>query len=413
MYTGDMSDRHDAWPKDDRVASAPSLQRYGSSMRVAHVVPRGERPTSGVFTALVHLAAALSRRGHRVSVWSLTPWGDAAYGDAVSLLDDAGVTRGYLRTGERLGSRLIGTRAAAETDLVHLHGAFNRTSTLVASRLTVPYVFSPHGGYDPVSLHRSALRKRLYLAAFERRMLRKAAAIAALTPEEERHVRELHVGSTPTVVIPNGVEPPARVDATVFRRSLGIGSDEPLAVFVGRLDIERKGLDRLLAGVAASPSWQAALVGPEERGDLPRLHQLIRDLGLAERVTVCGPLHGVPVGEALAAADLFVLLSRWEGLPLALLEALSHGTPALVSDEVDRVVPITARGAGWSASPESLGPTLDAIAHHADERTTRGKAAIDLSRSYDWDEIAGAYDAAYQLAVRGAERRRTRRLLRN
>lgn len=400
--------RHGPRSNGGRVAVGRLRRRYGSSMRIAHIVPRGERATSGVFTALVHLAAALSRAGHRVSVWSLAPWTDPAYEDAISLLDESGVTCATLRTSDLRGARLIARRAAAETDLVHLHGAFNRTATVVASRLTVPYVFSPHGGYDPVSLRRSAFRKRAYLTLFELRMLRRAAMVSVLTPDEERHVRALGLGSTPTIVIPNGVDPPVRADPTVFRRSLGVGPHEPLAVYVGRLDIERKGLDRLLAGVAASPAWRAALVGPEERGDLPRLHGLIRDLGLSERVRLCGPLSGTPVAEALEAADLFLLLSRWEGMPLALLEALSHGTPALVSEEVDRVVPVSAHGAGWSASPATVGPTLDAIAGDADERASRGDAALELSRSYDWDEVARTYDQGYAMALGGSARRRSR-----
>ena len=128
-------------------------------------------------------------------------------------------------------------------------------------------------------------------------------------------------------------------------------------------------------------------------------------------MTLCGPLHGTLVAEALAAADLFVLLSRWEGLPLALLEALSHATPALVSEEVDRVVPVTVQGAGWSASPETVGRTLDEIESDAVGRRMRGNAALKLSHSYDWDEIARLYDAAYQAAVRGYAPRGTRRSL--
>ena len=58
---------------------------------------------------------------------------------------------------------------------MHLHGAFNRTTTVVSSSLMVPDVFSPHGGYDPISLQRSTFRKQAYLMLFERSMLRKAA----------------------------------------------------------------------------------------------------------------------------------------------------------------------------------------------------------------------------------------------
>jgi hypothetical protein len=43
-------------------------------MRIAQVVPRGEQPWSGVLTVILHLAAALARRGHRVDVWPLHEW---------------------------------------------------------------------------------------------------------------------------------------------------------------------------------------------------------------------------------------------------------------------------------------------------------------------------------------------------
>jgi len=383
-------------------------------MRVAHIVPRGERATSGVFTVLVELSVGLARRGHDVAVWSLLPWTGEGYGDAERLLEEAGVARRTIGGGTLPRAARSVAEAAAEVDIVHLHGAFNLTNAFVSSWLTVPYVFSPHGGYHPASMQRSRSRKQLYLALVERRLLRRAATIAALTSEEERDVRALGVGATPVVVIPNGVRRPAarRTDAAAFRRSIGVGIDDPLVVFVGRLDVERKGLDRLLRGLSVSTAWRCALIGPEERGDLPRIEHEIGALGLTDRVTLCGPMHGGTLDAALASADLFALLSRWEGLPLALLEALACGTPALVSEEVEQLVPVADRGAGWAVPPGAVGPTLDAIARNRVDLQERARSAAHLADAYDWVAVADTYAQVYTSIVATSEGKpRRRRIL--
>jgi glycosyltransferase involved in cell wall biosynthesis len=368
-------------------------------MRIAQLVPRGEYPWSGILTVIVHLSAALARRGHDVELWMLSPWDDDAYATHVERLRTAGVRcvaipfqGGWLR----MGAAVARHAANSKIELVHLHGAFNQTNTAVSLRLETPFVFSPHSGYDPISLRRSRSRKQLYALAFERRMLDRASMLAALTEHERNQLRAF--GATGRcVVIPNGVaRPVGPVDATAFRRRIRVDTTTPLAVYVGRVDIYRKGLDLLLDGIAAAPDWHLALIGAGERGDLPALEASIERLGIATRVTVCGPLQEPDVHRALAAARLFTLLSRWEGLPMALLEALSLGTPALVSPEVERLVGVAGAGAGWLAAPGSAGRVLRELAA-IDAATWRrtSDAATRLSTRYDWNEVAMAYEDAY------------------
>lgn len=283
---------------------------------------------------------------------------------------------------------------------MHLHGAFNTTNTAVSRALTRPYVFSPHSGYDPVSLRRSRLRKSLYRVLFERRMLDGAAMLVALTDVELGQLRAVGA-SGPAVVIPNGVEPALDdADGGSFRRELRLSSDVPLAVFIGRLDVHRKGLDVLVRGIADAPGWHAALVGPRFR-DVDRLEAIVPDLGVADRVHVVGERHGRRLREALRAADLFALLSRWEGLPMALLEALASATPAVVSPAVERVVGVEEAGAGWSVGEEDLGPLLRRLQDERTELRRRGDAARELSRRYDWDAVAERYETAYARALEG------------
>jgi glycosyltransferase involved in cell wall biosynthesis len=125
-------------------------------------------------------------------------------------------------------------------------------------------------------------------------------------------------------------------------------------VFVGRLDVHRKGLDVLVRGVSEAPGWHLALVGPRFR-DVGRLERMIADLRLSDRVHLVGERHGRGLRESVRAADLFVLMSRWEGLPMVLLEALALGRPAVVSGAVEGSVPVAGAGAGWVAGDEDLG----------------------------------------------------------
>jgi glycosyltransferase involved in cell wall biosynthesis len=367
-------------------------------VRIAQIVPRGEQPWSGVLTVLVHLAAGLAERGHEVEVWQFHEWPSGDYEEQRRLLNAAGVVEVPMPEGRRSG-RAGALAERRRIDVVHLHGAFNVTNTLVSRSLRRPYVFSPHSGYDPVSLRRSRARKVLYRVLFERAMLERASLLVALTDAELADLRRFGA-SAPTVVIPNGVErPPADLDRGAFRRELRIGADDLLAAFVGRLDVYRKGLDVLVRGIAAAPGWHLALIGPRFR-DVDRLEALIEQLGIGDRIHFLGERHGRGLQESVAGADLFTMLSRWEGMPMALLEALSLSVPAIVSPAVERAIGVDAAGAGWVAEEQDLGPLLSRL-RDADRRELRrrGEAAVFLSGTYDWAEVAGRYEHVYERAL--------------
>jgi glycosyltransferase involved in cell wall biosynthesis len=369
---------------------------YRLSVRIAQVVPKGEQPWSGVLTVIVHLSAALARRGHHVEVWQLHEWKPEAYAEQRRHLEAGGVLQVPLMSPRHPGRETASLAEERNIDVVHLHGAFNLSNTAVSRALRRPYVFSPHSGYDPVSLRRSRLQKSLYRILFERTMLARAALLVALTDAELAQLRGF--GATgPFAVIPNGVEsPPRDLDRQAFRRELGVSTDVPLAVFVGRLDVHRKGLDVLVRAIASAPGWHLALVGPRFR-DVDRLEGIINALGVSQRVHLVGERHGRRLQESVGAADLFTLMSRWEGLPMALLEALSLATPAIVSPAVERLIGVDAAGAGWSVTDEGLGPLLRRLGgERRNELESRRLAAFDLSRRYDWDSVSVQYERAYE-----------------
>ena len=123
------------------------------------------------------------------------------------------------------------------------------------------------------------------------------------------------------VVIPYGVEPPARIDRDGARAALGLPADAFVVGFVGRL-MPQKDLGTLIEAMAQVPDAHLCIVGagPEEQG----LRAHAARVGLT-RVQFAGArANGA---DLMPAFDVFVLSSKWEGLGLVLLEAMSRGVP--------------------------------------------------------------------------------------
>jgi glycosyltransferase involved in cell wall biosynthesis len=205
---------------------------------------------------------------------------------------------------------------------------------------------------------------------YERSKLQGASLVFALTEAEAEEVRRAGYRGA-MAIVPNGVEPPlADVDEQRFRRELGLRPHQRLA-------------------------WQLVLVGPDWSGSMGLMERLIRDLGLSERVHLVGPRRCQALHEVLAAADLFVMASRAEGFPIALLEALAYGTPALLSPTVERATGVAGAGAGWVAPSEDLTDALLEISR-SDDATWRERRsnAHRFVRSFEWGEVVQRYESA-------------------
>lgn len=109
-----------------------------------------------------------------------------------------------------------------------------------------------------------------------------------------------------------------------IRKGLGIPTDSRVIAWSGRLH-PVKNVDLLLQALGHLPGWWALIVGDgPERG---RLDRMTDRLGLSDRVLFTGELRDV--SPYLEAADVFCLVSRWEGLPTALMEAMAMGLPVV------------------------------------------------------------------------------------
>lgn len=135
----------------------------------------------------------------------------------------------------------------------------------------------------------------------------------------------------PVVVADNVVAPPPAPDRAAARATLNLDANARVALFLGRLEVRQKGLDILAdairRGTAQLGGWTFLFVGGGDgEADLARLSS-----DLAGQVDIrCSTWSDSP-HTVLAAADLLLLPSRWEGVPLVMLEAMTYGIPTLAS----------------------------------------------------------------------------------
>ncbi len=216
--------------------------------------------------------------------------------------------------------------------MIHLHELF-RPPHLHLGRLlrSTPYVVSTHGAAAPQNLQRYRLRKAAYGRLVERQLAGRAAALVALTAAERDELADWLPGAPPITVIPN-VADPSLLAAPAWHTTSG--SHEVISL--ARWDVRHKGLDRLATLAAAFPGTTFTVHGSRCGNEPERLEQLRHQA--PGNLCLAPAVHGQAKADRLRAARAFVLLSRWEGLSMALLEAMALGVPCLVSPEVARTL---------------------------------------------------------------------------
>lgn len=218
--------------------------------------------------------------------------------------------------------RLRGAVRDADPQLVHLHSSMAGLCGRLLLRGRVPTLLQPHS-WSFFALEGPLRRVAL---AWERAGIRWATAVLCVSQDERAHALEAGLRGR-FVVIPNGVdlERFAVADRSRARAALGL-DDAPLAVCVGRLH-RQKGQHLLLDAwpqvLAHVPQARLALVGDgPDRADLERREP--------PATTFVG--RSDDVDRWLAAADLVVQPSVWEGMSLSLLEAMAAGRSVVVTD---------------------------------------------------------------------------------
>lgn len=236
-------------------------------------------------------------------------------------------------------------------ELVHAHGTRACSNILwPAVNLHLPMIYTIHGW----SFHndqKPVVKKMRILG--EKYLTRKANVnISVSASNRESGKKELK--SFESIVINNGIDLAKFNPNKEFhdvRKELGISSEKIVILFLARFTSHKQPLTLLKSFAKISnnhPLLHLLMVG--EGDQLEEAHKFIADHKLDGSVTMCPFRNDVP--DVLAASDIYVLPSLWEGLPIGLLEAMAMQKCVIVS-EVDGTREIVKNGENGLMIPVS------------------------------------------------------------
>ena len=244
----------------------------------------------------------------------------------------------HRRVTPRAFSGLVRFIREQEIDIVHAHGRaagiFARPAALLAG---VRCFYTPHGGTPIIS------PRTFFYAVVEFILSTITQGLIAVSGTEAQALKGLCALRGRLAVIQNGVEIPPTLKSPESRLS------GPLkVVHVTRFVFQKN--SGMLIDVMAALREKGALEGFEFviLGDGPgraEFEAALAERGLADYVKLAGAVKNP--GDYMGGAFCFLSTSRWEGLPLALLEAMARGVPSVATDVAGNKDAVTDRETGF------------------------------------------------------------------
>lgn len=301
--------------------------------------------------------------------------------------------------------RLVQLFRKHRIDVVHSHEFTMAVYGTAASQLLgLPHLITMHGG---IKLYK-VLRRRIALR-WAWRSSDYAVMVSRAT--QTQFAEDLGVNPSLFTVVPNGV-PVQTGDPSRVRAEFGIADHERVILAVGVLE-RHKGHRVLLEALAQlgrsgfNAPWRLIVAGGAGGSEHESLLEYVRAAGLGERVHIVTNRNDVP--ELLALAHVFVMPSLWEGLPMALLEAMVAGK-AIVASAIAGIPEAVVDGReGVLVPPGEVGALARALrlvlSDPALSSALAESAATRARKEFTVQVMADRYEALYANAWRKRQKK--------
>lgn len=266
-------------------------------------------------------------------------------------------------------------------------------------RGNLPYIIVPRGELTKQAQKRKKWKKSIANLLGCRRYARKAAAIQYLTAQEYQDAGD--VWNAEHLIIPNGVEMPE-----ITKRSFS--ENQIKCVSIGRISPYHKGLDLLIEACAGikdeliKANCRVTICGPDSEGKVAELSKMVSEYGLQEVISFRDGVYGEEKRDLLLNSDVFLITSRFEGHPIALIEALSYGLPVVATTGSNMREEIETADAGWTADndADSIMEALKAAIDSQRKYPEISEKSIALAKNYKWESLAEKSHACFTHLIR-------------
>lgn len=292
-------------------------------------------------------------------------------------------------------------------DLIHVNEARTFTTLLAAlyaQYADIPYIIQAHGSFTYGLRHQKL--KKIYDFLIGRRIYKGAARIIVLSPEEVAECQAVGIDRSKVRLIGNGIDLTSwhvpKEEGLKFRARLGVPDQAKIVLFLSRID-RIKGPDLLVEALAQlqTRSVYGVIAGPDD-GYEAYVRQLVDHYNLSDKVIFTGLLEGGDLRAAYAAADVFVLPSRFDTFPMAIVEALASGLPVvttetcqisgMIKDRAGLVTPVNAR---------AIADAIQCLLSDDDLRRKFAEGARELAKEeFSIPRVVDRLEQVYEEALR-------------
>lgn len=275
-------------------------------------------------------------------------------------------------------------------DIIVVECFYNMTKSRLLKEMVngkIPYVIIPRGELTVQAQNRKKLKKTIANLLVCKRYAKKAAAIQYLTDQEYHDSGT--VWNKNAIIIPNGIDMPQNTK-TEF------SVDGIKCVSIGRLEPYQKGLDMLIDACAQIKSEMLAanctidLYGPDVDGKRAELEEMVRVKGLESIIQIHDPVYGADKEKVLLEHDVFLIPSRFEGHPMALIEAMAYGLPCIATTGSNMRKEVEQANAGWTSdcNEKDICMAIKQMMKMREQFPQYSENAAELAREYSWSRIA-------------------------
>ena len=400
-------------------------------MKIIQVCKSFPPLTSGVANHVYNLSYELSLRGHQVTVLTTDIKNSSffkinradkpyekitdnfevyrfkAYPPGIPYASAYGIIPALIKKLLKLNPDVINT---------HSHGLIHTDITSVLSKIKkVPLVLTIHSSGDTAARPYTTPLLKFYNYTIGKFSLKAANRIIVTSPQMVEYFSRF-MDEEKFCIIPYGIKLERLLNmplSHLFKKDYDL--DRNVVLFIGRL-APVKGIQYLLKAapqvLREVPDTSFVIVG-SACGDYnfqKELEKLSHKLGVNDKVIFTGYISDDELLNAYSAANVFVLPTLREGLPIVTLEAMAAGKPVVASN-VGGLPSIVKDGVtGFLAEPKNVGQLADSIIKLLlNEKMTRemGDNARDRVKDFSWEKIAKETEKAYKEAIQLVNRRKT------
>lgn len=285
-------------------------------------------------------------------------------------------------------------------DIVVFHEVYHVEFAKIAKslrKMNIPYVIVPHGALVKEALQKKKYKKLLANFLIFNSFINGASALQVLSKNELVNTKfkpRKFIG-TNGIDIPNSLK-------------LSFNEDNIVITYIGRLDAYPKGLDMLVDAVGKmkhillDKKCIIHIYGPNVEGSYAHFESLINKANLSNIIILSHEIKGEDKINCLLNSDIFLQVSRFEGMPMGILEAMSFGLPCIITRGTCLGNIVEEYNAGWVAenNVDSICDTITtAINEQETWKTKSENARLLTKKEYSWEIISKLTISKYKKII--------------